>query len=227
MCRFIFYASKDQKQINIRKPLMNFANMCKKTNAPDGDKQEDGWGIYYVKNDKEYIFKSTKAIWEDKKLINNFNTTSIFIAHARSASFLKHKNDLEFNQPFVKNNLVFVFNGSLKNVNLPYLIEGKIGSQKILNLIIDINKKENNLKTSIKKAIHLIKKNTEKIFGLNFLILNYKKIFVYSFATVYHSYYQLYFFQNKKILSLSSSPGIYPQIKQQKIPFDLVLEYTI
>jgi len=224
MCRFIFYASKDQKQTNIKKPLMNFANMCKKTNAPDGDKQEDGWGVYYKKNNKEYLFKSTKPIWEDKEVINNLNYASIFIAHARSSSFKNHKNQIEFNQPYIKDNLIFVFNGFLKNVSIPSL-PGKIGAQKIFNLIIKNTKKEkNDLKKSIKKTIEIIKKNTQQIFGLNFLVFNGQKLYVYSFATINKEYYQLYLYEDEKMFSISSSPGLF-LTNQKKIPFDYLLEY--
>jgi len=39
-----------------------------------------------------------------------------------------------------KENLVFVFNGFLKKVFLPYNLDEKIGDQKIFNLILKIKK---------------------------------------------------------------------------------------
>jgi len=227
MCRFIFYASKKKKEIDIKNPLNQFALMSQKANAPDGDKQEDGWGIYFIENKKEYLFKSTKAIWEDKEKIKNIKKAKLFIAHARSASFINHKNQIEFNQPFIEENLVFVFNGFLKKVFLPYNLDGKIGAQKIFNLIIKIKKEETDLKTSIKKAIKNIKDNTKQIFGLNFLIFDGQKLYVYSLATINKEYYQLYLYEDEDIFSLSSSPGIYSKKHQKKIPFDFLLEYTL
>jgi len=79
MCRFIFYASKKKKEIDIKNPLNQFALMSQKANAPDGDKQEDGWGIYFIENKKEYLFKSTKAIWEDKEKIKNIKKPSYLL----------------------------------------------------------------------------------------------------------------------------------------------------
>jgi len=161
------------------------------------------------------------TLWQDHReffAIKNIKKAKLFIAHARSASFRNHKNQIEFNQPFIEENLVFVFNGFLKKVFIPYNLDGKIGTQKIFNLIIKIKKEETDLKTSIKKAIKNIKDNTKQIFGLNFLIFDGQKLYVYSLATINKEYYQLYLYKDEDIFSLSSSPGIYSKKHQKKFP---------
>ena len=71
---------------------------------------------------------------------------------------------------------------------------------------------------SIKKAIKNIKDNTKQIFGLNFLIFDGQKLYVYSLATINKEYYQLYLYKDEDIFSLSSSPGIYSKKHQKKFP---------
>ncbi|MBI3954995.1 hypothetical protein HY338_01010, partial [Candidatus Gottesmanbacteria bacterium] len=43
MCRFLLVRSKIK--IKPEKLLQDFAGMCQKSRAPDGDWQGDGWGI--------------------------------------------------------------------------------------------------------------------------------------------------------------------------------------
>ena len=133
MCRFLLVKSK--KSVKPHKFLASFALMAKKSKAYDGDWQGDGWGIVWMANKKWNIFKSLSPIWEDEHKFPDFPSTTIFAIHARSASFPQHKNNLEYNQPFINDSTVFVFNGLLKGVNLPYKVPGIIGAQKIWFLL--------------------------------------------------------------------------------------------
>jgi len=67
MCRFIFYASKKKKEIDIKNPLNQFALMSQKANAPDGDKQEDGWGIYFIEIKKNIFLNQPRLSGRIKK----------------------------------------------------------------------------------------------------------------------------------------------------------------
>jgi len=85
-------------------------------------RQEDGWGIGYYIEKKPFIFKSEKAIFNEKELfekkIKAAENSKIFIAHIRDASNpkkLPHKKLIsrENSQPFFLDNIVFAHNGTL------------------------------------------------------------------------------------------------------------------
>lgn len=186
MCRFLLVKSK--KIIAPQKLLAQFSKMAKKSRALDGDWQGDGWGISY-KIQKWEVYKSLKPIWEDEDSFAKIPKTSLFLVHARSASFEKDRGVIEFNQPFIYKNYAFVFNGLLKGVRLRQKVSGRIGVQKIwsllrVNLHLGAGK-------ALAKTCDLIVKNTKEVAALNIGLCDGRNFFVYSQFVGHPEYYQL------------------------------------
>ena len=140
MCRFLLIRS--QRGIKPEGLLSDFASMCQESRTPDGGWQGDGWGIaikYQILNSKKQKWISKKylePIWKDQDLFDQFPETNICAVHARSAGFPKHKGILEYNQPYIQDELCFVFNGMIRGVTLPRQLEGEIGAQKIFSFLL-------------------------------------------------------------------------------------------
>jgi len=117
--------------------------MCQRSHAPDGDWQGDGWGVAWQIDKSWKIHKSLSPIWEDLDKFSTIPQTNLFIVHARSAGFPQHKNTLEFNQPYLHNNLCFVFNGMIRGVKIQRVLGGKIGAQKVFSFLIEEMKTKN------------------------------------------------------------------------------------
>jgi len=201
MCRFLLYKSK--QPTNIYGILSAFSQMAQKSRAYDGDKQEDGWGISYLVNDAWQNHKSINPIWEDVNIFKQFPDSTIFTIHARSASFPQHKNNIDYNQPFISEEYSYVFNGLLKGVTLS--IPGEIGAQKIWTLLQGYLK-TNDLKNSLKKTVDIIKENSRTIQALNIGVANKDTISAYSFFSEHPDYYSLHYMDNPATKLICSEP---------------------
>jgi len=196
MCRFLLV--KSRKPIEPKKLLVQFAEMAKKSKAYDGNRQDDGWGIAWVDNQKQWqLKKSLFPIWEEINSFDQFPSTKTFVAHARSSSFPKDKEILTYNQPYIDGEYAFVFNGLLKGVSLPK-VPGNIGAEKIWYLL----KKElinNNVNEALEKTKKLLLENSKKIIAFNIGLATSKKSKIYSlcYFTKYQKYYQLHTFKNQ------------------------------
>ncbi len=159
MCRFLLIKSKNA--IQPKKLLNEFALMCKNNSEWQGD----GWGLSWKVEDGEWkIDKSVKPIWEESERFNAFPKSHMFAIHARGASFPKHKDNIDFNQPYISNDLCFVFNGELYGVTLK--ADGAIGSQKIFSLVKQNLDKNNPIQT-LQKVQDMLLKNSKSILGCN------------------------------------------------------------
>src|SRR3990167_11442589 len=127
MCRFLLCKSK--QPIDPKKILGSFAKMAETSKAYDGDWQGDGWGFSWLENNKWHEYRSLKPIWKEKNKFSKFPRSYIFSIHVRSASFPQHKNNIEYNQPYINEFYSYVFNGLLRGVTLS--LSGDIGAQKI------------------------------------------------------------------------------------------------
>lgn len=199
MCRFLLLKSK--KSLQPKDILEAFAQAVKNSPTPQGDKQEDGWGIAWWRENKWHLFKNLNPIWESKHLFNIISPTQFLIVHARSASFEKHKNNVEFNQPFIFKNYSFVFNGFLKGVNI--FVPGRFGAEKIWYLVKK-NLKNKNPKKALNQVQIFLKKNSKKISALNIGLSDGKKIFAFCYYTQFPQYYQLHYHQSKEISIITS-----------------------
>src|SRR4029078_7782559 len=119
-----------------------------------------------------------------------FLPTKTFVVHARSASFPNQKGIIEFNQPFIAGEYVFVFNGLLKGVSLPNM-PGKIGAQKIWHLL-QLKLKNNTPEAALEKVKATLMNNTREIIVLNMGLATNNNIYSLNYFTQHPEYYQLH-----------------------------------
>lgn len=198
MCRFLLVRSKTA--VNTSQFLEIFAKYAQKSRTPDGDLQEDGWGIA-IKNWE--VYKSLKPIWEDRGQFNKFPKTKAFVVHARSAGFPSQKGNIDYNQPYISDSLAFVFNGMIRGVNLKMKLLGQIGAQKILSLLIAEKVKLDPLK-SLKKAQNIIYKSSRKVIGMNLGLLVDDSLYASCNFSESADYFTLWFVKNNDLSMVSS-----------------------
>lgn len=165
MCRFLLIKSK--KNFNPKPVLNQFADMCRDSRTQEGDWQGDGWGVSWLDNRGAWqLRKSLSPIWEEYDSFSEIPSTNLLVAHARSASFKKHKANIEFNQPYIDKNFCFVFNGFLKGVRVKEKTLGEIGAQKIWFLLKSrlVGEKPEGALADLQATIV---KNTREIVGFN------------------------------------------------------------
>ncbi len=202
MCRFLLLKSK--KPINPQPILEKFAIMAERSKAFDGDWQGDGWGFSWLDDKNSWkLYRSLKPIWKDQSSFDSFPKTGMFAIHARSATFPQHKGNIEFNQPYVNNPAIFVFNGYLKGVTLS--IPGKIGAEKIWFLLQKALKEKKPIE-ALEKVKNILKKNTKQIQALNIGLSDGKNIFALSYYTKHPEYYRLRYIKTKELSLISSEP---------------------
>ena len=147
--------------------------------------QGHGWGCCFIKDGKWEQYKNIKPVWEDE--INKFGETILLVAHARSA-FRDEGIVVENNMPFFDGKNVFIFNGELRGVRIKE--EGRIGAEKIFNLIKRINNE--NIGNGLKKAIEIIKDRTKYIRAMNIVICDRKNVFISSLYNEDQEYFQMH-----------------------------------
>ena len=203
MCRFLL--ARFEKPIDPQPLLRDFAVMCQRSRAPDGDWQGDGYGIAWQKDSQWHLHKSLKPIWQDEDIFSKVGATNLLVAHSRSAGFPQHKGNIEFNQPYVEDSLCFVFNGMIRGVNLPFAVEGAIGAQKIFSLIKNMVKKDKP-ETVLQKIDALMLENSDKIEGMNIGLIQKNGIFVLCEYANNESYFGLHFYQDESVSIVCSEP---------------------
>ncbi|OGG17348.1 hypothetical protein A3D78_04645 [Candidatus Gottesmanbacteria bacterium RIFCSPHIGHO2_02_FULL_39_14] len=201
MCRFLLVRSK--KKLKPEKLLRQFALMCQKSHAPDGDWQGDGWGIAWFEKGNWQLYKSLLPVWEDQNKFSDIPSTNLFAVHARSAGFPQHKNNLDYNQPYLGDNLCFVFNGMIRGVNLNRELEGQIGSQKIFSLlqqeIIHKNGQE-----SLKTLDTTMLNNSRSVEGMNVGLILGNNFYVLCRYSKHPEYFTLHYFQSRDLALVCS-----------------------
>jgi predicted glutamine amidotransferase len=209
MCRLLLIkTNKIQSQTNL---LMEFAQMCKKSKAPDGDWQGDGFGITWLNyNNSWETIKSTLPIWEKPEIINEVPNTNIVLVHARSATFKNQLNvgDTSFNQPFSDDKYAYIFNGHLEGVKLKFPVRGKTGAEKLWNLL--------NIKLTYTQPIIALNEllqervlDTNKIYAMNIGLSDKKNIYAlckYLPNEIIPDYHKLHYYSNDKIKLIVSEP---------------------
>lgn len=201
MCRFLIV--KSAQKLKPEEFLKSFAQVCKKSKAPDGASQNDGYGIAWQSNKSWHLKKSLAPIWTERDLFKKIPKTNLFIAHARSAGFDKDKDNLDYNQPFIDNKLCFVFNGMIRKITLNLPLEGKIGSQKLFS-IIKIQNKKNKIDNVLKLVKKLILENAEKVEGMNIGLVSGSNIYVLCQYADNKNYFSLNYYQDKDLVIVSS-----------------------
>ena len=199
MCRFLLCKSK--QPINPKKILSSFSEMAEKSKAYDGDWQGDGWGFSWLEDNKWKEYRSLKPIWKEKDKFSKFTESNIFSIHARSASFPQHKNNIEYNQPYINKSYSYVFNGLLKGVTLS--LPGNIGAQKIW-LLLNVYLKKINLTQSLYKVTDILKNNSLNIQALNIGVAGKNTISAYCHFNAHPNYYSLQYSDNSNIKIICS-----------------------
>ncbi len=188
MCRLLLIKSKSPRDISDY--LGEFARKCQKSEEYQGH----GWGIDYFDGEKWQTHKEINPIWMAD--FSNYWNVKICIVHARSA----YKNEgiiIENNMPFTSYGLSFVFNGELQKVRIN--IEGRIGAEKIFNLILKFYHKS--IKSAVTKTISVLNRRTEYIRANNFIIVDHNdmSILVNSQYSENEKYFQLHKYISDKI----------------------------
>lgn len=177
MCRFLI--ANFQEETRPEKFLADFATACEKSPHWQGD----GWGIAWRENGLWQSRKSLKPIWEDTKRFADFSASGYFLIHARGSSFPRDRGNLDFNQPFIREDKAFVFNGFLNGVRLPAPVPGAVGAEKIFNLV---------LREGLEEAADLLLKNSKLAEALNIGLAAEKEISVFSYFSTEGDYHRIY-----------------------------------
>ena len=203
MCRFALVkttvATPPQDFLN------RFANMAQASRAPDGDIQGDGWGMSWREDDRWKRYTNISPIWESKGIFSRFPETNLFLVHARSASFTKDKDNVEYNQPYTSDNLAFVFNGLLKGMKFPRPLSGDIGAQKIWSLLQEFVS-GNKTSSAIEMTIKELNKHAREVQALNIGVSDGRKLHVYCQFSNNTEYYTLHVHRSPEITIVSSEP---------------------
>jgi len=147
--------------------LEAFAAACEKAVAPNGDLQEDGWGVAWLDKDNNWnTKKSLNPIWEDTDIFSAIPQTKMLAIHARSATFPKEKGNISYNQPYIAGKYCFVFNGAIRGVTLNRPVPGDIGAQKIWSLLQE-NLQKNTAAKSLENVKNYLEEHSEEIVALN------------------------------------------------------------
>ncbi len=232
MCRFLIIKSLSQKNFDATKVLVSFAQMAKASRAPDGDRQQDGWGMILTGNSSfksnrwqmnlsaDWLgYRSLKPIWQEAAKMTDLPPTDFLILHARSASFKKHKNKVEFNQPYWFKETAFVFNGFLSKVAPPFKLEGKIGAEKIWQLFLKY-RTHLDLQSAFKTTIKDLISYSQEVQALNLAIVHKRSILVYTSYKDNDKYYHLRYFINQKFLVIASEPVSLASLSIRKSEFN-------
>ncbi len=201
MCRFLL--SKSREKQDPTQLLESFADMAQKSKAYDGDWQGDGWGACWWNGRSWEQYVSLKPVWEDREFFSFIPETSLLCIHARSASFERHKNTIEFNQPYIQGRYAFVFNGLLKGVTLPHPLSGTIGAQKIWSLL-QIYLKKYSPENALKRTVTDLNKHSRFIQALNIGFSDGNDIYVYNQFESHGEYYSLQTSISKELILVAS-----------------------
>lgn len=199
MCRILALKTTGIDEKTRKRVLLDFVSMCEKSRTIEGDRQENGWGISWLDENSQWqSFHSLQPIWNDQKKLLSLPNSNHFMIHARSASFNDYLNDVSVNQPYTNENISFAFNGVIKGIKLRQKVPGKIGAQKIFNLILQ-KIKTKKIQDAFEIVYELIVNNSKEIESLNCVISDQEKIYMLSDSNTDHEYFQPYIFEDNNI----------------------------
>ena len=167
MCRLLCVRSKEPFAIetHVRK-LAEIAQNSKEF-------QGHGWGCAYLRNGEWAHYKNIAPVWEDN--LAQFGETTLLLAHARSA-FRDEGITVENNMPFYDDKYIFIFNGELRGVRLN--VEGRIGAEKIFNLVRRMDKGD--MRMALQRAMAVLNKRTKYLRAANMIVASKNRMFVAS-----------------------------------------------
>lgn len=204
MCRFLLV--KSSLPVHPSLFLEPFARQARQSLSFDGDWQGDGWGIKTMDMGKPCswkTYKSLRPIWEEEKIFGTIPKSRIFLIHARSSSFGKHKDNIEFNQPYSESKFAFVFNGLLQGVRLPSNIPGSIGAQKIWHLL-HTEMASKPPEEALAKVKDKLGKHSRLIQALNIGVCDGEYIYALNHFTKFPDYYTMHTLREANLSLISS-----------------------
>jgi len=146
--------------------------------------QGHGWGCAWLDSNRQWKqYHNIQPVWEDSE---SFPTTTLFIAHARSA-FRDEGIKVENNMPFGDEENVFVFNGELQGVKIK--AEGRIGAEKIFNTVKRFYR--NDYAEATRRAVMVINRRTRYVRAMNFFVASSDEVHVCSQFAEQPDYFQL------------------------------------
>ncbi len=194
MCRLLFVRSL--APFSIQKHLEKFAYISKNST----EDQSHGWGCSYLdETGKWHHYKNITPQWDDD--LAQFGTTTLLIAHARSA-FRDEGIVVENNMPFFDEKYVFIFNGQLDKVKIKS--DGRIGAEKIFNYIKRFDK--GNILEALKKATQIITKRSEYVKAMNIIITDGTSAYVCTQFSERAEYFTLHYKKSGDTLIICSDP---------------------
>ena len=179
MCRLLYI--KSNRPLQIADYLHEFATIAKNSREYQGH----GWGMAYYKDDTWSFYKNIKPVREDN--LDQFGQSHLVLAHARSA-FNDADIGIENNMPFYDDRNVFIFNGEIRGVQLK--LPGRIGAEKIFNLIKNFNK--GNLEAALRQANVVLQKRSRYVRAINLIIADKNNIYVSSHFNEDADYFTMY-----------------------------------
>lgn len=202
MCRFLLV--KSSEVFSPHKILTQFSEMAKDSRTFDGDWQGDGWGVSWQDQKGEWqVKKSLLPVWENEESFRQIPRTKLLIVHARSASFVQHKNNLDYNQPFVEGKYGYVFNGLLKGVTLKQKLNGVIGAQKIWSLLKGFLLKDS-VEESLSKVNEIMKETTREVQAMNIGVSDKVNIYALCQFSSNPDYYSLWYMDTPQLKIICS-----------------------
>jgi predicted glutamine amidotransferase len=203
MCRFLLLASREP--YDVRQIALQFAEVCRHSTSPEGDRQEDGWGVaWWHECEGWQRHRSLAPIWTETQVMYHLPRTCHMVVHARSASFARHKGQMAYNQPYTWNTYAFVFNGRIKGVRLPRRIPGKIGAQKLWHLVREQLRQQVPPEQALAGVYTSLKQHSREIQACNMGLSNGQDIVSYNGNPSGASYYQLHYVQQEGLKLISS-----------------------
>ncbi len=196
MCRLLFV--KENEEFDISGHLNRFAGIA----AQNKEYQGHGWGYSCSVKGKWYNYKNIKPVWED--VPEKAGKTSLLLAHARSA-FKNEGIYVENNMPFIRKNIVFIFNGELHGVRIRE--NGRTGADKIFNYLLRFYR--GSLVEAVKKGTDILRKRSEYIRAMNIIISDFKKTIIFSHFNEDKEYFTMYLkeFPGRVIVCSDPWPG--------------------
>ena len=219
MCRFLLVQSAEV--LTPSELLDAFARMCRASRSRDDAWQGDGWGVAWLAPDGTWVIrKSLRPIWEEAGEFRTIPAAKAFAIHARSASNERDNNNLEFNQPYLDERYAFVFNGFLRGVAMPRRLEGKIGAQRIWNLI-RAEMSTHEPADALARSVRELEAHSRQVVACNVGLINAQHVYAVSRFARDPDYYQLRWHTSDKLRMVCSEP--LPGFDFNPVPVDGVM----
>jgi len=193
MCRLLYIRSKED--FSPEQYLRLFAENCRNSKEYQGH----GWGVSLWKNGEWQHYRHIRPIWEDD--LTQFEETSQIIVHARSA-FRDQDICVENNMPFVRDGIVFAFNGELQGVRIKE--QGRIGAEKIFNFIMRFFKDD--LREALERGVVNIRKRSKYIRAMNIIITDGERAYVSSEFGEDEEYFTMHYRREDEAIFICSEP---------------------